>query len=320
MIFIFSKSKFEGTTDEVIDWLVFLGGSFERVNGIDFFKKTSFESNSGQMIERIEQAKACWFRRWMDDDFFKELFRGVTISYENKHTLENHLHREFSLLSNELWRRLSNRKWITKPSEVVLKKIEVLNAASNCKLLVPPSIVTTNKNELILFKKRNGRIISKTIGDVPNFQDKGLGFSLRTIEIQDSCIDQLAKTFFPSLFQALIEKEFELRIFFLYDKFYTMAIFSQSDKQTELDFRNYNREKPNRTTCFKLPILLEKKLLKLVKSLGLTTGSIDMIRQRGTGDFYFLEINPVGQIGMTSYPCNYYLEREIAKQLINNDR
>jgi len=40
-----------------------------------------------------------------------------------------------------------------------------------------------------------------------------------------------------------------------------------------------------------------------------------MIRARN-GDFIFLEINPVGQFGMTSIPCNYFLEKKIAEHLI----
>lgn len=36
-------------------------------------------------------------------------------------------------------------------------------------------------------------------------------------------------------------------------------------------------------------------------------------------DFVFLEINPVGQFGMTSNPCNYNLDKIIAEKLITED-
>ena len=51
-----------------------------------------------------------------------------------------------------------------------------------------------------------------------------------------------------------------------------------------------------------------------MKKVGLNTGSIDLI-QSTDGQIYFLEINPAGQIGMTSKPCNYYLEKKIALYL-----
>jgi D-alanine-D-alanine ligase-like ATP-grasp enzyme len=50
--------------------------------------------------------------------------------------------------------------------------------------------------------------------------------------------------------------------------------------------------------------------------LKLNTGSIDLIVNT-TGEYIFLEVNPVGQFGMVSSPCNYYLEREIARFLSN---
>jgi ATP-GRASP peptide maturase of grasp-with-spasm system len=322
MIILFSKSKFEGTTDDVIDWLIYFGADFIRVNGVDYFRNVKIHNTSrNELLINIKKAKVCWFRRWVDDDFFNDLLISSNIRYENRHILENQLAREFTLLSNELWRRLKKKYWITKPSEIGLKKLEVLDRAAKLGILVPPTLVTTSKNELIQFKLKNGRVITKTIGDVPNFRSGNQGYLMRTSEIDDDFVEHhVNNIFFPSLFQALIEKEFELRIFFLLDKFYSMAIFSQRDKQTELDFRNYNRDKPNRTVSFKLPIWLEAKLRILVRDLKLSTGSIDMIKEKTTGDYYLLEINPVGQIGMTSYPCNYYLEREIAKKLIEYDR
>lgn len=36
-------------------------------------------------------------------------------------------------------------------------------------------------------------------------------------------------------------------------------------------------------------------------------------------NFYFLEINPVGQFGMVSGPCNYKIEKLIAKYIIENN-
>lgn len=53
-----------------------------------------------------------------------------------------------------------------------------------------------------------------------------------------------------------------------------------------------------------------------MRIISLETGSIDLILTKD-GLFIFLEVNPVGQFGMTSYPCNYYLEKLIAMELKN---
>jgi len=117
--------------------------------------------------------------------------------------------------------------------------------------------------------------------------------------------------FFPSYIQEYIEKKYELRIFFIETEFWAMAIFSQNDDQTKTDFRNYNHSKPNRNIPYVLPKELEEKLIRLSKKTGVNCGSIDMIVTKND-EYIFLEINPIGQFGMVSNPCNYYLHERIA--------
>jgi hypothetical protein len=52
--------------------------------------------------------------------------------------------------------------------------------------------------------------------------------------------------------------------------------------------------------------------------MNLNTGSIDLICTK-SGEYVFLEVNPVGQFSMVSFPCNYYLEEKIADLLIQKD-
>ncbi|MPT35513.1 MAG: hypothetical protein E2604_10600 [Flavobacterium sp.] len=56
------------------------------------------------------------------------------------------------------------------------------------------------------------------------------------------------------------------------------------------------------------------KLKKLMKVLKLNSGSIDMLVS-SNNEYVFLEVNPIGQFGQVSKPCNYYLEKQIAKEL-----
>ena len=120
--------------------------------------------------------------------------------------------------------------------------------------------------------------------------------------------------FFPSLFQVEVKKDYELRIFYLRGDFYAMAIFSQEYEMARTDFRKYSGEKPLKCVPYSLPDEIKKKLKKLMDMLSLNTGSIDMIVDTAQ-KYYFLEVNPSGQFGMTSEPCNYYLEKKIAQYL-----
>lgn len=94
-------------------------------------------------------------------------------------------------------------------------------------------------------------------------------------------------------------------------------MFSQNNDSSKIDFRNYSK-KPARRIPFELPEEIKKRTDHLMKTIGLNSGSIDMILTPDN-EFYFLEVNPVGQFGMTSIPCNYKLEEIIASKLITED-
>ena len=99
------------------------------------------------------------------------------------------------------------------------------------------------------------------------------------------------------------------------EAFFSMAIFSQSNSKTKIDFREYDNEIPNRCVPYILPKYIEKLLLKFSKKVGLNSGSFDLIKTVDD-NYVFLEVNPAGQFGMVSYPCNYFLEEKIANHLI----
>ena len=119
-----------------------------------------------------------------------------------------------------------------------------------------------------------------------------------------------------SMAQQKIKKQYELRIFFVGDALYTMAIFSQEDAKTQTDYRNYNHKKPNRFIPFTLPDHISQKLKVFIKKSGLDTGSIDII-YTPKGEYLFLEVNPVGQFSFVSFYCNYNLEKKIAEHLVS---
>jgi len=130
--------------------------------------------------------------------------------------------------------------------------------------------------------------------------------------------ESTSSTFFPSLFQEEVKKKYELRIFYFLGEFYSSAIFSQGNNKTEVDFRNYDKEKPNRVVPYQLPIDLGQKLKTLMDELNLETGSIDMI-VTPEKKYVFLEVNPIGQFNQVSIPCNYFLEKKIADYLLHEN-
>lgn len=194
-----------------------------------------------------------------------------------------------------------------------VNKILTLKRAMKNRISVPDTLITTDKQELLsFFNKHNQNIITKSISQNIHVEEGNTIIAAYTEEITN--IDSVPDSFEISLFQQKIDKKYELRIFYLKGDFYAMAIFSQLDNQTKVDFRKYNDQKPNRTVPFNLPNDIKNKLKNLMDECKLDTGSIDMIIDQNN-NYYFLEVNPVGQFGMVSYPCNYNLEKKIANLL-----
>jgi glutathione synthase/RimK-type ligase-like ATP-grasp enzyme len=131
-------------------------------------------------------------------------------------------------------------------------------------------------------------------------------------------VQGMGETFFPSIIQEEIEKEIEIRVFIAEAKFYSMAIFSQNSGRTDVDFRNYDHNKPNRNVPYTLPLKVKSAIKRLMKGLGINTGSVDLIKNKA-GEYYFLEVNPSGQYGMVSQPCNFNINRDIAEILIKHN-
>jgi len=179
--------------------------------------------------------------------------------------------------------------------------------AEKAGLEIPKTVISTTFPD---FGK--SKVVNKIIGNAKSFSTKNYIYTTTGTQFVNK--EEFIENGHLNFFQEYIEKEFEIRIFYFLGQFFSMAIFSQKDVKTLIDYRNYNDNKPNRNIPFKLPIEIQKKLRRLMKKLDLNTGSIDMIYSK-TGQFVFLEINPCGIFDWLSSNCNYYIEKYIAKAL-----
>jgi ATP-GRASP peptide maturase of grasp-with-spasm system len=304
-----------------MEWIVHLGGKCTRINAEDALAlKYANEDSFGFQIEGetidFEEITAYWYRRG-DLNFYntsKQLEGGaadflirrlVKFTELEQHALKSYFHYLLNRTSSigAIWYSNTN-------------KMIVLAKAKEVGLCVPPTLITTEKNQVKKFLEKHKHIVTKTISNMLGISDHSMGISSYTEELTAALIHKLPEEFLPGLFQKKIEKKYEIRSFYIKGTFYSMAIFSQLDEQTSTDFRHYNKEKPNRNVPFQLPKEIEQKLTLLMNALGYNTGSFDLI-VTPENEFVFLEVNPIGQFGMTSYPCNYYLEKELAHALLH---
>jgi ATP-GRASP peptide maturase of grasp-with-spasm system len=318
MFFLISE-KFDTSTNDVIDWLdidvLRVNNKDIKINKIDYQREKVLFTYKDRVISS-KSITSFWYRR---GEVLSSTIDGLEIpDIGLEYITYGHLSYEWEEMIRFLTNQFKNDKDVTSLGSYDNKdrKLDQLFEAQQCGLNIPKTLITTSKAELIKFYELcTNKIITKGINSSPSFTFNNVSLEGYTEEMNSEFIEQLPNTFFPSLFQENIIKQYELRIFFLKDKFYSMAIFSQNDKQTKTDLRKYNDQKPNRTVPYQLPKDIEDKLCKFMSRMGLDTGSIDMIVDK-SDNYFFLEVNPNGQFGMVSTPCNYYIERDIAKILI----
>ena len=329
MIVIFSRGD-DFSTRDVKNKLIRMGQDvvvIEPMAAMEKFSKISsdgiiFESLDGKRYNPLD-ATACWWRRTgigmnnIVDCVPTKIVAGEQDLSKILSSPRNHFNEEFKDLRDYIYNTMYKKCpiHIGNPNRMGLNRIYALDLAKEIGLKVPEYAVITNYNQLTELNNISDKFVSKAISNgIYDFLGHDAYYTYTEARNKADFANKNIKLF-PSLVMNLVEKRFEIRSFYLNGKFYSMAIFSQRNKQTSVDFRKYCTELPNKNEPFKLPNDIEKKLDKLYKKLDLNTGSADFVVDK-EGNYVFLEINPIGQFQMTSLPCNYNLEQKIANYLV----
>ena len=225
-------------------------------------------------------------------------------------TLDDYLHFVFENSSNcigSLYAEYNHNKLID------------LKIAESNYLKTPTTYLVSQKQSLvdILESDPSKNYITKSLKDSIRVKENDLlihyGYTLR---IMRDSLESLPERFYPCLVQEEIEKVYEVRVFYIKGKCYAMAIFSQKNEKTQLDYRYYDDKISNRNVPYQLENSMKEKIDSFMRSKKLNCGSIDLMVNKNA-EYYFLEVNPVGQFGWLSSNCNYYIEKDIASILSN---
>ncbi|MEI7597424.1 MAG: grasp-with-spasm system ATP-grasp peptide maturase [Bacteroidota bacterium] len=318
MILILSNEN-DLSTCEVLEWITYFGCKYIRLNETDnvYFKKLKIENKQTSILVEnqdndinLSDFSSYWYRR---GSFNLSNFKWE-LPIQND--LINHLYKERFFLLDYIYSTLDSIHGLGCFNTSTSSKLKSLHCASICELIIPQTNIVVNKKQVEQIFLEGNSLITKCIQDMPQFKVDGKLCFLYTEELDNLKISELSDEFAPSIVQNKIDKKYELRIFYINKKCYSMAIFSQNDEKTAIDFRKYNLSRPNRSIPYKLPKEIEIKIIKFMKYMNLDTGSIDMIYTPNK-EYVFLEVNPIGQFGMVSTPCNYLLEKKIARYLVN---
>lgn len=308
MILIFSQRS-DYATSQVCMWLQAMKKKFVRLNMEDDYLFT-YISSEKIIVERNKKqynllsCDSYWYRR-----------DGIAPKHFNYKKTElskvklSHIRKEYQTLKEYVYmtieEKIGESRTIGSYFTHSVNKLHVLDLASHVGLNVPFTYVVCRKDEIMMSEPTITKPIYEGFYEIDNHH---FLYSY-TNDLND--LAPIPPTFMASCLQTRLEKEYELRIFFLKGMYYPYAIFSQQDADTAVDSR---KGKVLRYVPYKLPNSIKLKLEKLMALLHLNTGSIDMV-VTPKGEYIFLEVNPVGQFIAYGQLCNSYLDRLVAEKL-----
>ena len=333
MILIFSEQRDYSTT-KVMEYLLLWGKPVTRINYEDFNRlqldiqmnadgQVTFNIDFGGNLIRLESLQSVWFRRGEIPIRFVKTsdFKGQSAAVTRQ--VNSYLLEEQKTINSFFYDCLigANVRVLGNPGIYNAKKLSTLFKASKLGLRIPESYISNNASlikERVLYSE-DSTYITKGIQDNISVSTNTHLFHTRTILLNKSNMTQAPDQVELSLVQRKLEKEYEIRSFYLDGRFFSVAIFSQQNEKTKIDFRNYDFDNPNRKIPVKLPNTIENKLKKLLKEMGLNTASIDLVFTT-KGEYVFLEVNPVGQFDMVGKIINNHIDKEIALWLSKRKR
>ncbi|MEM8535174.1 MAG: MvdC/MvdD family ATP grasp protein [Chloroflexota bacterium] len=224
---------------------------------------------------------------------------------------------EINTVMKGIWSSL-DCYWMSQPAAIreASYKLEQLKRAVNLGFGIPQTLITSDPERVRSFYETcEGQIVYKVMSDPMLGISARLDHYTKWIEgdVQDPLahteLPQISATYTtpitedylnmldtvqvaPCMFQAYVDKQYELRVIVVGDEVFPAEIHSQAHADTRVDWRHYEIPIPYKHAT--LPEEISTRCVELTKSYGLNYGAIDLI-VTPEGEYVFLEINPNGQ-------------------------
>lgn len=237
MVLIISENN-DLTTDKVIEWLMYFGvNDFVRINEddkiivkeIDLQKEEVIFSVNGKKIW-MSDIDFFWYRRGNLSPFIEKIFDFKDI--RTNESFNKFISHEWKVCKNFILYLLHKKTSLGNFFLSEVNKLINLKIAKECGMEIPITYMASIAEHLCNFNKKHPSI-TKPIGEsIPIMHDKGY-FMMYSSEFNETC-SSTKETAVPSLLQKKIHKQFEIRVFVMYEKIYAMAIFSQKNAKTRI--------------------------------------------------------------------------------------
>lgn len=184
-------------------------------------------------------------------------------------------------------------------------KLHQLRLARDAGLDIPRTLVTLDPREFSEFLRSCPEGVAiKRLKDKPSlFRSDAGHLRLFTNRIRESDLARLPLDRIraaPCFFQEYVPKNNELRVYVVGNRLFSVEIFSQLEKETEVDWRRYPRKQGSsgweidydhwRCSAVDLPPTIQQACRQVVDSMGVRFAAVDLIRAKD-GRYIFLEAN-----------------------------
>lgn len=249
------------------------------------FKWTIIQENNTLELEKVQ---CVWNRRTfvellLDEEYDQSIDFKIWKGEWNK-----------TLLG--IYSTLSNLPWLNfwRDAYAAENKFLQMEMAHRCEFLIPDTIVSNNKNNLLDFLSISKVAALKLMQqDFYKSQDKSYkGFYVNVISGNDlKKFGDFREN--PVVLQEYIDKDYEVRYTVVGQKHFACRINSQESEKTKIDWRRYDI--PNTPhLILEIPSYIEERVRKLMILLKIEYGALDFIVTKNN-DWFFLEVNSMGQ-------------------------
>ena len=231
-----------------------------------------------------DRVKSVWYRRHVRPELPEELSAGVRDFCE----------REVRAFLDGVLGSLQTDRWMSSPVAIARaeRKPFQLAVASQLGFQIPETVMSSDAAEVVAEAGKH-RLVAKAIssGYVAS-PDGNRAIFTSTVRPQDLAeLDGLSVS--PVTFQQLIDKTSDIRVTVVGEEAFAAEILSQGHPSSRTDWRaTEDPFLPHRV--HNLPPDIEALCLRLVNTLGLVFGAIDLAL-KDDGSYVFFEINPNGE-------------------------
>ena len=206
--------------------------------------------------------------------------------------------------------------WVNRKETVdflASNKLYQQKIAQQSGLLVPPTLISNNPEDVNRFSCGRDGLLLKTIGYI-RLDEEGKHFIYsQRFPHEELTKSSVAISMCPIFAQEYIEKKYEYRVMVIGNKVLACKIDSQASEATKIDWRHYDLENVEHSQT-ELPEEIQRKLVAFMEKIGLRYGAIDLI-ETPDGNFVFLEVNPSGQWGWVADIAGLPIPEAVAEML-----